>query len=149
MILAINTGSENNSIALYYPPKIKDEIVWQTSHTQSQELLPKIDKLLKSNKIKLSDLKTIGVFQGPGSYTGLRVGISIANTLAWSLNIPVIGIKIPKFKSQITNKFQIPKFKSQNQLAALDIAKEVQKLFSNKKYSKFTRIVEPFYHNTI
>lgn len=163
MILAINTGSENNSIALYNPPKIDDEVVWQSYKTQSQELLPKIDKLLKSNKVKLSNLKAIAVFQGPGSYTGLRVGISVANTLAWSLDIPVVEIKIPKPKFQITNKFQNPNFnvKNQstnqpaspltsqggpiNQLSALEIAKRAQEIFIKENHSKFTEPVNPYY----
>lgn len=64
---------------------------------KAQVVLPLIDQLLKENKLQLSDIGSIEVHTGPGSFTGLRVGISIANALAFSLKIPVNGKKIGKF----------------------------------------------------
>lgn len=60
----------------------------------SQVLLPLIEKLLKSQKIDFKDLKGIEVETGPGSFTGLRVGVSVANALGFSLGIPVNGKKV-------------------------------------------------------
>lgn len=60
----------------------------------SQVLLPLIEKILKKNKLKFSDLKEIEVKTGPGSFTGIRVGVSVANALAFSLKIPVNGKKM-------------------------------------------------------
>lgn len=60
----------------------------------SQALLPLIDKLLKSQTLKFSDLKGIEVETGPGSFTGLKVGVSVANSLGFALGIPVNGKKI-------------------------------------------------------
>ena len=60
---------------------------------KSQETLPLIEKLLKEKKIKLNQINEIKVNTGPGSFTGLRVGISVANALGFSLNIPVNGKK--------------------------------------------------------
>ncbi|EKD56762.1 MAG: hypothetical protein ACD_58C00096G0001 [uncultured bacterium] len=162
MILAINTGSNINSIALY-STSVSDEVVWESYHTQSQELLPKIDKLLKSSKVDLSNLKAIAVFQGPGSYTGLRVGVSVANALSWSLNIPVIGIKQNQksllsrarvkgktnsnnvnlvIQNQLTNR-QI------NQSTALKIAKRAHEIIKRKKGTTKYKLVEPIYYNLI
>lgn len=59
----------------------------------SQSLLPSIDKLLGENKIKPESLTEIRVNTGPGSYTGIRVGIAVANALAYLLKIPVNGEK--------------------------------------------------------
>lgn len=56
---------------------------------QSQILLPLIEQILANNKVRLSDLNEIIVNQGPGSFTGLRVGVSIANILGWGLSIKV------------------------------------------------------------
>lgn len=159
MILAINTGNEKNSIALYSPAEIHDEIVWQTNHTQSQELLPKINSLLKKNHRGLKDLKAIVVWQGPGSLTGLRVGVSVANSLAWSLNIPVIGIKETQHSpdAQRDRGSVLPtrwsgrrkKVKAQinivNQSSALDIAKNAEKIYLRKQQSEFINSVEPYY----
>lgn len=60
----------------------------------SQVLLPIIEKLLKTANCKLSTLQGIEVETGPGSFTGLRVGVSVANALGFSLGIPVNGKKI-------------------------------------------------------
>lgn len=68
----------------------------------SQALLPAIVKTLKKHKLKPKDLSAVEVNQGPGSYTGLRVGVSVANTLGHFLKIPVNKIKgriiVPKYE---------------------------------------------------
>ena len=69
---------------------------------QSSDLLPAINGFLTNNKIKLTDLEGILVNIGPGSYTGIRVGVTIANTLAWSLNIPVLGYSDDGFKKVLS-----------------------------------------------
>lgn len=60
----------------------------------SQILLPLIDQLLRKNNLDYKDLTKIEVETGPGSFTGLRVGISVANALAFALSIPVNGKKL-------------------------------------------------------
>jgi tRNA threonylcarbamoyladenosine biosynthesis protein TsaB len=62
----------------------------------SQELLPFIIKVLKKNNLELKDITEIKVATGPGSFTGLRVGVSVAQTLGWVLDIPVNGKSIKK-----------------------------------------------------
>lgn len=57
----------------------------------SQILLPLIDRILKTADLKYKDLEGIEVETGPGSFTGIRVGVSVANALGYSLNIPVNG----------------------------------------------------------
>lgn len=59
---------------------------------KAQVTLPMIDELLRKHKLGLKDLSEIKVNPGPGSFTGLRVGISIANALGYQLKIPVNGI---------------------------------------------------------
>ena len=80
---------------------------------QSEELLIKLDQVLRENNLKLTDLKLILVNIGPGSFTGVRVGVTIANTLSWSLDIPVLGyrdgqinIALDKLKSVKNRKFE-------------------------------------------
>lgn len=60
----------------------------------SQVLLPLILKLLKHRMLDFSDLEGVEVEEGPGSFTGLRVGVSVANALGFALNIPVNGKKM-------------------------------------------------------
>lgn len=65
----------------------------QENEYGSQVLLPLISKLLDREKMNFEDLKEIEVETGPGSFTGIRVGVSVANSLGFALNIPVNGKK--------------------------------------------------------
>lgn len=67
-----------------------------TGVTKSQQVLNLIDQILKKHKKSLKDITEIKVNLGPGSFTGLRVGLSVANALAWALKISINGRKIGK-----------------------------------------------------
>lgn len=69
----------------------KDLLKHTTDSKKAQIILPLIEKILKKHSLKLEDLNSIDVNPGPGSFTGLRVGISIANTLGTMLKIPING----------------------------------------------------------
>lgn len=62
-----------------------------TGPAKSQQVLNLIDQILKKHKKTLKDITEIKVETGPGSFTGLKVGVSVANALAWTLKIPVNG----------------------------------------------------------
>jgi tRNA threonylcarbamoyladenosine biosynthesis protein TsaB len=62
----------------------------------SQRLLPFIVELLEKEGKKLEDIKEIEINTGPGSFTGLRVGVSVANALGWALGVPVNGKNLRK-----------------------------------------------------
>ena len=74
----------------------KDELHKPISREQPQEVLLLLDALLKKNNLALSDIAEIFVCKGPGSYTGLRVGVAVANTLAHLLNIPINRLPVGK-----------------------------------------------------
>lgn len=61
---------------------------------KAQVVLPLIERLLKKHKLALQDIDGIEVKPGPGSFTGVRVGVSVANALSFALGIPVNGGKI-------------------------------------------------------
>jgi tRNA threonylcarbamoyladenosine biosynthesis protein TsaB len=75
-----------------------DSKKFETSSKQSasQRLLSFIVELLEKREKKLEDIKEIEVNTGPGSFTGLRVGISVANALGWALGVPVNGKNLRK-----------------------------------------------------
>lgn len=79
--------------------KIMDNLEFKAGKTLSERLLSKIDLLLGRNGINLEDLRAIRVNSGPGSFTGIRIGIAVANALGFALKIPVNGSKmaIPKY----------------------------------------------------
>lgn len=94
MILKINTKDQKRVVVEL---KDKDKIIESLSEENeygSQVLLPLITKILDRKKMKYKDLKGIEVETGPGSFTGLKVGASVANALGFALDIPVNGKKI-------------------------------------------------------
>ena len=62
-------------------------------YQQAEKLLINIKKIFVGAGLELHDLKGIMVVIGPGSFTSLRIGVATANTLAWSLNIPILGLE--------------------------------------------------------
>ena len=87
--LSIDT-TDNKKIILTLTVKNNKIIVSNKIESwASQLLLPMIDTLLVKHKVSLSDLDLITVKTGEGSYTGIRVGVTVAKTLGWLLNIPV------------------------------------------------------------
>jgi tRNA threonylcarbamoyladenosine biosynthesis protein TsaB len=94
MILIINTKDQKQvTVSLKEGDKIVESLI-EENEFGSQVLLPLIEKLLMKKKVGYEELKEIEVETGPGSFTGIRVGVSVANALGYSLNIPVNGKKI-------------------------------------------------------
>lgn len=92
MILYIDSRDSKHTIVKLMDQKSK--IIYSQKEERglgSQVLLPLIVKVLKRNKTTLKDLSAIKVELGPGSFTGTRVGIAIANALSFALGIPVNG----------------------------------------------------------
>lgn len=89
-ILHIDT-TDNKKITVSINNQETVEIVSQDQVLKSQNLLPAIEKLFKKAKINQTDLTAIKVKTGPGSYTGIRVGLAVANALAFALGIKVNG----------------------------------------------------------
>ncbi|WP_102028729.1 tRNA (adenosine(37)-N6)-threonylcarbamoyltransferase complex dimerization subunit type 1 TsaB [Salirhabdus sp. Marseille-P4669] len=88
-VLAIDTSNQTMSIALISDQKVIAEITTNVSKNHSVRLMPSIHGMLNEANVVPQDLDKIVVAIGPGSYTGVRIGVTTAKTLAWSLNIPV------------------------------------------------------------
>lgn len=87
------TKTDEVKMELANPQTGKTDTLRQTQQKGSQVLLPMIVKILAKNKIKFSDLTAIEVNVGPGSFTGTRVGVAVANALGYALDLPVNGQK--------------------------------------------------------
>ena len=92
MQLAIDTSTDTASVALVQDSKVLAELTWCSVQNHSVELLPHLAHLLNQAKLNLQSTSGIIVAKGPGSFNGLRVGISTAKGLAFSLGIPIVGI---------------------------------------------------------
>jgi tRNA threonylcarbamoyladenosine biosynthesis protein TsaB len=92
MELAIDTSTEIASIALSSKGAVIAELTWHAGQNHTAELVPNLNHILAQVKIELKDITGVIVAKGPGSFNGLRVGMSFAKGLALSLNIPIVGI---------------------------------------------------------
>jgi tRNA threonylcarbamoyl adenosine modification protein YeaZ len=92
MQLAIDTSSDTASLALVRDGEILAELSWRCGQNHTITLLPYLASLLSQNGLELGSVRGIIVARGPGSYNGLRVGISTAKGLALGLGVPMVGI---------------------------------------------------------
>jgi tRNA threonylcarbamoyladenosine biosynthesis protein TsaB len=91
VVVHIDT-SDNKKIKVGLTVDDESQFIEQSLDTRkAQAVLPLLEELLTQRHLELKDLTGIEVNPGPGSFTGVRVGVTIANTLAWILKIPVNG----------------------------------------------------------
>ncbi|MBS3681261.1 tRNA (adenosine(37)-N6)-threonylcarbamoyltransferase complex dimerization subunit type 1 TsaB [Ornithinibacillus massiliensis] len=91
-ILAMDTSNQALGVAIVKNKEVVGEVVTNIAKNHSVRLMPAIEQLMKEVNLKPEQLDKIVVAKGPGSYTGVRIGLTTAKTLAWSLNIPVVGV---------------------------------------------------------
>jgi tRNA threonylcarbamoyladenosine biosynthesis protein TsaB len=91
-VLGIETSTHSGSVAIIDDDTILGEIFLNVGPSHSEKLLPMVDWLLREAGMKRNDIEGIAVSSGPGSFTSLRVGISTARGMAFSLGIPVVGV---------------------------------------------------------
>ena len=114
LLLCLETATKSCSVALARDGALlhfKDEISEKYSHSEQLTLL--IESLLQEQRIELSDLDAIAVSKGPGSYTGLRIGVTTAKGLCYALDKPLIGVSTLKamasgMEKKIPNKLYCP-----------------------------------------
>lgn len=91
-ILALDSSAEICTAALCDNDRLVCEITLNTGHTHSQTLLPCIEQLLRLSETHISDIDLIACTVGPGSFTGVRIGVATVKGLAFENNIHCIGI---------------------------------------------------------
>ena len=91
-VLGIDTSSNATSIAVIEDNKLICEYTVNTKTTHSQKLMPMIENMLKISEINVNDMDMISICQGPGSFTGLRIGMATAKALSHVNNLPIVGV---------------------------------------------------------
>jgi tRNA threonylcarbamoyladenosine biosynthesis protein TsaB len=93
MILALDTATRQAGLAIYDGESVRAETIWRTTDRHHTEwLVPAIEIAFKQAGITVKELTAVAVTKGPGSYTGLRVALSVAKGLVAALGIPLIGV---------------------------------------------------------
>ncbi|MEI7690225.1 MAG: tRNA (adenosine(37)-N6)-threonylcarbamoyltransferase complex dimerization subunit type 1 TsaB [bacterium] len=92
MILIIDTADSEKAFLGIWEDCWLQKYEWTASRNLSADILVKLQKLFSDADKNLKKISGIIVNSGPGSFTGLRIGISVANTLAYSLDVPIVGV---------------------------------------------------------
>jgi len=94
MLLAIDTATRMAGLALYDEKRewVVGEETWHSANNHTVELMPRLVRLLEQQAVTPGGLTGIAVSQGPGSFTGLRIGLSVAKGLALASELPIAGI---------------------------------------------------------
>lgn len=93
MTLLIRTDQPEAEIYLYDGMHQVGAKTWHAHRQLSETIHHQIEQLLKTHQFDWASITSVGSYQGPGSFTGLRIGLTVANSLANSLNIPVVTAK--------------------------------------------------------
>ena len=92
MIIALKTDSSTtNLVLLDAAGKELDHDQWESGRQLSSQLLEHIHNLLQRHNRSWEALSGVVIFRGPGSFTGLRIGVTVANTIAYAQGIPIVG----------------------------------------------------------
>ncbi len=108
--LTINTSHTDHITVTLDVDGALHERTSDSTRMKAQMTLPLIDELLREASLTLADITHIYVHTGPGSFTGLRVGVTIANTLGWALGVPVNDKPIGESVTVVyeKSKFDLP-----------------------------------------
>lgn len=91
IVLTVRTDKPEAELGLFDGDKQLAYKAWEAHRQLAETIHMQISELLKSRKLELKNLNGIVAYEGPGSFTGLRIGLSVANALAYSLNVPIVG----------------------------------------------------------
>jgi tRNA threonylcarbamoyladenosine biosynthesis protein TsaB len=93
ILLAIDTATRVASLALYDGDAVLAERSWRAGRRHTVELMPNLIDILAQARVERTEISVLAVAQGPGSFTGLRIGLSVAKGMASALGIPVIAVR--------------------------------------------------------
>ncbi|MFA6436081.1 MAG: tRNA (adenosine(37)-N6)-threonylcarbamoyltransferase complex dimerization subunit type 1 TsaB [Candidatus Gracilibacteria bacterium] len=94
LLLCLNTASKQSAIALIENNRVLAENEWVSAANESEKVLPGLEQVLADSGKTWDDLTHMVVVEGPGGYTSLRVGITIANAIAWVKKIPMFNVNV-------------------------------------------------------
>jgi tRNA threonylcarbamoyladenosine biosynthesis protein TsaB len=118
MILAIRTDKPVSELYLCKDTDIIATYEWEAHRQLADTIHTKIEELLGANTLTWNDISGLVVFRGPGSFTGLRIGITVANTIAYAQNVPIIGTEgdtwlqdgLLQLQNATDNKIVLPEY---------------------------------------
>jgi len=92
LILAVDTATSMASVALWSPAQVHAEETWHSSANHTVELMPTVVRLLERQGLTAREITGLAVTKGPGSFTGMRIGMSLVKGLALALGVPMVAV---------------------------------------------------------
>jgi tRNA threonylcarbamoyladenosine biosynthesis protein TsaB len=92
MLLALDTSTRTVGVALYDGVQVVSEAMWHSRDFHTVELAPAVAEILEKSALKPADLQAVAVALGPGSFTGLRIGLALAKGLALARRLALVGV---------------------------------------------------------
>jgi tRNA threonylcarbamoyladenosine biosynthesis protein TsaB len=108
LLLALDTSTRTVGLALYDGVQVLNETVWTSKDYHTVELAPAVAQAFQRADVSADDLGALGVALGPGSFTGLRVGLALAKGLALARGLPLIGIPTLDFLAAAQPPLEMP-----------------------------------------
>lgn len=108
MILLLDTSTPMCKLT-FVENESRIDVEWEANRELANGLLGFLQTELENNQKTWQDINGIGVFQGPGSFTGLRIGITVLNTMADALNIPIVGAMSENWQKLVIEKLHAKK----------------------------------------
>ena len=106
MIILIDTSTPECRIT-FIDGDWRQDNNWQSERTLAKSLLSHLIKLLNKNNKTWADISAIGIFEGPGSFTGLRIGLTVMNTIADAEVIPIVGGRGDNWQDEVLAKLKV------------------------------------------
>lgn len=92
MLLAVDTSTRMMGICLYDGAQVISEMYWRSDNFHTVQLAPAVQAMLSQCEVSIGDVRAIGVALGPGSFTGLRIGLAFAKGFALANDLPIVGV---------------------------------------------------------
>lgn len=106
MIMMLDTSTPVCHITLYEGEKKVLDDNWQADRELAEKLLGYIEKKLRIHNESIKTISGIGIFRGPGSFTGLRIGVSVCNVIASDRGIPIVGTSGDEWRESALSKLR-------------------------------------------
>jgi|GEM_PF-547361 len=142
--LVIDTSDKTARFGLFRGDKLTDSLEWEAHRELSKTFYLKLDELLARNELDYKNIDSIIIVRGPGSFTGLRIGIVIVNAFSYALNIETAGV-IQKDKMTPTPVIPAPDRVEGKTPAGIQKMSLEAIYNAGKKDLKKGQILEPFY----
>ncbi len=141
-ILYIDTSSSFLYSAIYKDNTIISEVKEEYGQSLSEVTLPKIVEMFTNNNLSPKDVDKIIVVNGPGSFTGIRIGVTIAKVFAWTLKIPIttiLSLEAMSISSE-TNSYHVPIINARRGFVFAAIYDEKQNCILKPQHIKITEL---------